>query len=313
MTSNETESSEKAKVDSILKETDTFEEQNKMLQDTNEVEELRKHQVQSYECRVEVDIQGNDIESHKSNLIETSDVELMCEKVPSLTIHGPAVCDLCNVSFTDMEEFDNHVASQHLQKHKWQCHCCDDSFEHSQDLVHHKAVMHGEEPVCCGQCQKNKVKDESNADEGTEEEWLEETEMHVDENRSHTNNNNRDNLEFYCELCDRNFCDETKLKDHYLVHSSRSLECSKCGIKCRSSHDLYIHKRSHLRNVAERRYTCEICRKTFMERVMYNIHRRHCGSKQYTCNLCDRNFWHEYSLKLHMKVKNFQNQLKFCF
>ncbi|PNF25121.1 hypothetical protein B7P43_G02005 [Cryptotermes secundus] len=295
--SEETESSEKLEVDSILKETDTFEEQNKIPQDTNEIEELREHEVQSYNCRVEVDIQGNDIESHKSNLIEASDVQLMSEKVPSLTIYGPAVCDLCNVRFTDMDEFDNHVAGQHLKKHKWQCHCCDDSFEHSQDLVHHKAVIHGEEPISCGHCQNNEVKNENNANEGTEEEWL-------DESGSHTNNNNRDNLEFYCELCDRNFCDETKLKDHYLVHSSHSLVCSKCGLRCSSSHDLCIHKRSHLRNVTERRYTCEICRKTFVERVMYIIHRRHCGSKQYTCNLCDRTFWHEYSLQLHMKVHN---------
>jgi transposase-like protein len=76
---------------------------------------------------------------------------------------------------------------------------------------------------------------------------------------------------------------------------------------------LCIHKRSHLRSVTERRYTCEICRKTFVERVMYNIHRRRCGSKQYTCNLCDRTFWHEYSLQLHMKVRFSSGASKILF
>jgi hypothetical protein len=137
--------------------------------------------------------------------------------------------------------------------------------------------------------------------------------MRADRNRSHTNNNSRDNLEFYCDLCDRNFCDETKLKDHYLVHSSQSLVCNRCGLKCSSSHDLCIHKRSHLKNVRERKYTCEICRKTFVERVTYNIHRRCCGSKQYTCNLCDRTFWHEYSLQLHMKVRFSSRASKIIF
>jgi hypothetical protein len=311
--SNGTEISDKSEMDAVLKEAERLEEQNKMLQDVNEFEESRKLQVQSYKCRLEVDMQGNVTQSQKSNFIEASGEQLMSEKVPSLTIYGPAVCDLCNMRFTDMEEFDNHVTGQHLQKHKWQCHRCDDSFEHSQDLVHHKAVIHGEGPVSCEQCRKNKKKDENNADEGKEEEWLKETEMRIDRNRSHTNNNRIDNLEFYCELCDRNFCDETKLKDHYLIHSSQSLVCNKCGLKCSSSHGLCIHKRSHLRNVTERRYTCEICRKTFAERVMYNIHRRRCGSKQYTCNLCDRTFWHEYSLQLHMKVRFFSGASKILF
>jgi hypothetical protein len=313
---NETESNDNAEVDSVLTEAGsvTFQEQNKIPQDTSELEESRKLQVQSYTCRAEVDIQGNDVESHKSNLSETSDDQLLSEKLPSLTIYGPAVCDLCNVRFTDMEEFDSHVVGQHLQKHKWQCLHCDDSFEHSQDLVHHKAVIHGEEPVSCGRCQKTKVKDENNAYEGIEEEWLEATEIHIDKNRSHANNNSStDKSEFYCELCDRNFCDEIKLKDHYLVHSSQTLVCNRCGLKCSSSHDLCIHKRSHLRNVTERRYTCEVCRKTFVERIMYNIHRRHCGSKQYTCNFCDRTFWRECSLQLHMKVRFYQEQLNFSY
>jgi hypothetical protein len=309
--SNEIGSSEKTDmVDSIMTEASvsTLHEQNKNLDDTNENQESGKLWKQSYKCRVEVDIKRNEEESFRNNYHENNE-HLMCVKVPSLAIYGPAVCDLCDETFTDMDEFDSHVAGQHLRKHKWQCLRCDDSFEQSQDLVLHKAVTHGEEPVSCGRCQDKKMKDENSGDEGVEEEWLEEMETHVDESRSHSNNNTKESLEFefYCELCDKNFCDETKLKDHYLVHSPQSLVCSRCGLKCSSSHELSVHKRSHLRNVKERRYTCEVCRKTFFDRVMYNIHHRRCGNKQYTCNICDRTFWREYSLQLHMKVRLFNS------
>jgi hypothetical protein len=278
-----------------------FQENNKIPEDASG-NESGSLQEQSYKCRIEVDMKENDAESLKNNQSKTNNDHLMCMKVPSLTIYGPAICDLCDVTFTDMDEFDNHVACEHLRKYKWQCLRCDDSFEHSQDLVLHKAVNHGEEPISCGRCQEKKLEDGSTGDEGIEEEWLEETETRVDESRFPVNNS-KDNLEFYCDLCHRNFCDETKLKDHYLVHSPQSLVCSRCGLKCSSSCQLSLHKKSHLRNVTERRYTCEVCRKTFLERIMYNIHRRRCGSKQYTCNLCDRTFWREYSLQLHMKVR----------
>lgn len=301
-----TGNSEKAEVEDVMTKagSSTFQEQIKIPEDASGYEESGRLQEQSYKCRTDVDTKRNDVESLKNNPSLTNSDQSKSVKVPSLTIYGPAICDLCDVTFTDMDEFDNHVAGQHLRKYKWQCLRCDDSFEHSQDLVIHKAVTHGEEPVSCGQCQKKKLDDENTGDEGIEEEWLEEIETHADENRSLANNS-KDNLEFYCELCDRNFCDETKLKDHYLVHSPQSLVCSRCGFKCSSSYQLSVHNKSHLRNVKERRYVCEVCRKTFLERIMYNIHRRHCGSKQYTCNLCDRTFWREYSLRLHMKVSVF--------
>lgn len=282
----------------------TFKEQNQIPEDASGSDESGRLQEQSYKCRTDTDIKRNDVKSLDSNHSMTSNDHLKSEEVPSLSIYGPAICDLCDVTFTDMDEFDNHVAGQHLQKCKWQCIRCDDSFENSQDLVIHKEVTHGEEPVSCGRCQEKKLVNENAEDEGIEEEWLEEIETHVDANRIPANNS-KDNLELYCDLCDRNFCDETKLKQHYLVHSPASLVCSRCGLKCSSSYQLSVHKKSHLRNLKERRYTCEVCRKTFLERIMYNIHRRHCGSKQYTCNLCDQTFWHEYSLRLHMKVSFF--------
>ncbi|XP_069682809.1 oocyte zinc finger protein XlCOF6-like isoform X2 [Periplaneta americana] len=237
---------------------------------------------------------------------EGSDIDhSMPLDVPSLTIYGPAMCDLCNVTFTDMDEFDNHVVSQHLQKHKWQCVRCDDNFEQSQDLVLHKATVHGEEPVCCERCWEKKETDENSCDERIEEEWLEEPEAHLDESQIHANNVMKENghlLEFYCELCDRNFNNETKLKDHYLIHVPRSLVCIRCGLKCNSFYELSVHKKSHVRNTKDKRYTCEVCRKTFLERILFNYHRRHCGNKQYTCNFCDRTFLREYSYQLHMKV-----------
>ncbi|KAJ4447586.1 hypothetical protein ANN_09593 [Periplaneta americana] len=237
---------------------------------------------------------------------EGSDIDhSMPLDVPSLTIYGPAMCDLCNVTFTDMDEFDNHVVSQHLQKNKWQCVRCDDNFEQSQDLVLHKATVHGEEPVCCERCWEKKETDENSCDERIEEEWLEEPEAHLDESQIHENNVMKENghlLEFYCELCDRNFNNETKLKDHYLIHVPRSLVCIRCGLKCNSFYELSVHKKSHVRNTKDKRYTCEVCRKTFLERILFNYHRRHCGNKQYTCNFCDRTFLREYSYQLHMKV-----------
>ncbi|XP_021941456.1 zinc finger protein 2-like isoform X2 [Zootermopsis nevadensis] len=312
--STETKISEKAEVgDYVMTESDssTFKEQIKIPEDATGYKESGTFEEQSYKCRTDVDIKRSDVELLIKNHSIISNDQLKSVKVPSLSIYGPAICDLCDVTFTDMDEFDNHVAGQHLQKYKWHCIHCDDSFEHSQDLVMHKAMTHGEKPISCGQCREKKLVDENTGDEGIEEEWLEENETHVDENKIPANNS-KDNSEFYCELCDKSFCDETKLKDHCLVHSPLSLVCSKCGLKCSSSYQLSVHKKSHLRNFKERQYVCEVCRKTFLKRVMYNIHRRHCSSKQYTCNLCDRTFWRQYSLQLHMKVHNQVNRQYEC-
>lgn len=305
--SSETGNNEKVEVrDSVMTDVtpNTFQEQNKISERSSGNAESLRLQEECYKSRVEFNIERSTEELLNNSYSETSDCKLMSVEVPSLTIYGPAVCDLCNVTFTDMDEFDSHVVDRHLQKHKWQCLCCDDSFEHSQDLVLHKVVTHGEEPVSCGQCQERKIKDKNTGDEGIQEGWLEESEPRVDENKIYANNSSKDSSEFYCKLCDMNFCDEAKLKDHYLVHSPQPVVCSRCGLKCSSSHELSVHKRNHLRYVKEERYTCDVCKKTFFDHVMYNIHRRHCGSKHYTCNLCDRTFWRKYSLQLHMKVHN---------
>jgi hypothetical protein len=287
---------------------DTFQEQNETSESSSRNEESLKLQEQCYKSRVECDLERSN-ELLKNSYSETSGGKLISVKVPSLTIYGPAICDLCNVTFTDMDEFDGHVVDQHLQKQKWQCFRCDDSFEHSQDLVLHKMVTHGEEPVSCDKCQDRKIQGKNSGDKGIQEGWLEESETYVDENKICGNNNSKDSSEFYCELCNRNFCDEAKLKNHYLVHSSQLVVCSTCGLKCSSLHELSVHKRNHLQNVKEEQYTCDMCRKTFFDDVMYHIHRRRCGSKHYTCNLCDRSFWRKYSLQLHMKVNLFQNSL----
>jgi len=307
--SSENGNNEKVEMrDSIMTEVspDTFQEQNTITERPSGNEETVRLQEECYKSRVEFDTERSNEELLENSCSENSDGKLMSVDVPLLTIYGPAMCDLCNVTFTDMDEFDNHVVDQHLQKQKWQCLHCDSSFENSQDLVLHKVVTHGEEPVCCGRCQERKIKDQNIGDEGIQEGWLKESETHVDENKIFANNNSKNSSEFYCELCYKNFCDELKLKDHYLVHSSQPVVCSRCGLKCSSSYELSVHKRNHSRNVREERYTCDMCRKTFFDHVMYNIHRRNCGSKHYTCNLCDRTFWRKYSLQLHMKVNLFQ-------
>ncbi|PSN34484.1 hypothetical protein C0J52_07578 [Blattella germanica] len=219
------------------------------------------------------DISMGDI--YEKTEVENGDAENAC---PVLNIYGPATCDLCDENFSDMEEFDDHVAKEHLQQSQWQCSRCDESFEQSHDLVEHKSNIHGEAPVSCNRCHDQ-----------VEEEWLDEHNF------------------LHCELCKIGFSTEEKLRDHHnMAHGPRQQVCNKCGLKCDSLYELSVHKRSHARSGKERRsaggFVCEVCKKVFSERVVFNIHRTKCKNKQYTCSVCKKVFWREYSLQLHMKI-----------
>ncbi|KAJ9586787.1 hypothetical protein L9F63_019620, partial [Diploptera punctata] len=206
-------------------------------------------------------------------------------KAPTLNIYGPATCDLCNMTFIDMNEFDKHVANEHLQEYKFQCNRCDEGFKESSDIIAHKTTEHNEQPISCTKCQNEN--DEHNApEEGLEEEWLEEAEYLYEEKLRNGIAKNED-----------------MLKNHSMPVSRQPI-CNKCGLKFNTWHDLSIHKKVHVHNVKDRRFVCDGCKKVFLDRILFNIHRRSCMNKQYVCNICNRVFWRKYSLQLHMKVNN---------
>ena len=226
------------------------------------------------------------------------DILTEIDNSPEIPVYGPATCDICNVTFIDMDEFDEHVENEHLQK--FCCSCCDASFEQSEDLLIHKATEHCKEPVSCIKC-LNKKEQPNPTDEGMDEEWLEEVEFFIEENNEVKSNGS----EILCQVCGKYFENEKALKDHSSKNVSARPMCNLCSYTCSSVCELHVHKKMHFGEAI----VCDVCNKSFADRIRYNLHRKSCLSKQYVCNICNRVFWKKLSLQLHMKVSlNYSNQ-----
>ncbi|XP_018398480.1 PREDICTED: zinc finger protein 615-like [Cyphomyrmex costatus] len=108
-----------------------------------------------------------------------------------------------------------------------------------------------------------------------------------------------------CEICGKSFQLKIRLKEHHRTHTGEMpYQCEICGLRCRTTHALAFHKKSHFSN----RHTCEICGKSFLKKQNWNEHlekhwkkdKKISLSQIFTCPVCNDDLPTYRMLRTHM-------------
>ena len=257
---------------------------------------------------------------------------------PGLEFSSDSLCaiDGCGVRLVDPDTLDYHRRS-HGQNDSFNCLECDETFRASQGwsgiAMHlwrsHKVDM---ELLCCDQCQfraysKSKL-DVHKQSHGEERPYLcddcgknfktaksHKSHRLLFHSKSKSGNDDEDEGEAKCELCERSFRERRRLKLHVeSVHKKlRPFLCSICGHGSSTKSNLKLHMRKHSN---DKPYICEYCEFRSADHNSFRRHLlRHTGKKPYKCPHCPYEAIQSSSFKLHLKNKhpdkNSSNELVF--
>lgn len=107
---------------------------------------------------------------------------------------------------------------------------------------------------------------------------------------------------YQCNMCNRSYTEEYKLKEHFQVKHEKSVHfrCQLCDREFTSKGGLKYHTRTvHRKDFA---YWCEGCCKGFNYLQFYQAHmNKHNGPAQYKCNVCSKEFTYLATLSMHRK------------
>lgn len=102
-----------------------------------------------------------------------------------------------------------------------------------------------------------------------------------------------------CELCSKQFRDESELSSHAKNHSCEKYKCDICDKRFSILSNFNVHKRIHKR---DKPFRCDVCGKSFRLAKSLTVHMAlHSESDSFNCEICDRSFGRSGSLKVHMK------------
>jgi len=158
-------------------------------------------------------------------------------------------CSLCKNVFLSKPEFQEHMENAHLNKSKIKikpaiqtirCDVCDSTFDDQTDLNNHKIQKHAEKhkgrlPHHCDMCDKKFTNKKDLKKHNTSE--------HSKKRVLVTPVVQTDSLKFKCSECTSGFESEEKLESH---KSSHSYFCEECGLQFEKKEKLQSHKKSHV-------------------------------------------------------------------
>ncbi|XP_049819974.1 zinc finger protein 260 isoform X6 [Aethina tumida] len=112
---------------------------------------------------------------------------------------------------------------------------------------------------------------------------------------------------FKCDQCNRICKTKKLLKKHFLIHTQeKKYSCEICGKTFRQKYEVTAHLRSHNKPT----FQCDICSKMFVHKSHLNTHRRkHLGEYVAFCNDCQMGFVTQTSYKTHRNVHHDNLQL----
>uniref|UniRef100_UPI003AAE868F uncharacterized protein n=1 Tax=Centroberyx gerrardi TaxID=166262 RepID=UPI003AAE868F len=204
------------------------------------------------------------------------------ESAESLKLHVQShretsrICDVCGVSFRDMEI---HMRIHTGQK-PFSCKDCGKDFPRKGSLERHMKLHAGDRPYICEFCGKT---------------FIENTVLkrHI---KSHTGEKPRI---YSCDVCGKKFTMSQHLDVHKRIHTGeKPYSCRDCGKNFRQIGNLDSHRRIH---TGEKPFICSLCGKRFRQKVSLETHERfHKKEKPYGCQLCQKGFVQKIDLKRHM-------------
>lgn len=103
---------------------------------------------------------------------------------------------------------------------------------------------------------------------------------------------------FFCKTCNKQYCDFSSLRKHFVHHSSiKIFQCNICHYQTFTKHCLDTHQIVH---ADARPETCQECGKTFKSKDRLHRH-SYCHMKRFICDICGKEFSHSAMLKKHVQ------------
>ena len=234
--------------------------------------------------------------NHSKSLVYTCDV---CGKVfvsqESLDLHQsihsgtkPVPCNLCPARFLRKQGLKMHENKVHhnIKGILKKCHICGEEVEKLKDHL----VKHGFSSFLCLECPRE-FKRKGSRD------------FHM---KIH-----RDEKDFSCSFCGKNFRQKPHLKIHIkVIHEGiREFKCSFCEKHFAEKGKQIKHEKIH--KDRQQRHPCKICDKSFLavRSMKKHITEVHISSdfKPFSCTLCDKSFKRKSHLSVHRNLHYSEN------
>ncbi|XP_044731754.1 zinc finger protein 845-like [Chrysoperla carnea] len=194
-------------------------------------------------------------------------------------------CQRCNKSFNDKRTLKCHNLEVHPQKEKYvTCHICGKSII-KYNLKKHILIHEDRDKIRCEFCSKT---------------FMLQTSLNNHIKQVHKNQNPARN--HLCNICGHATRSPAALRMHLLTHTNeRPYPCDHCDKTYRRASHLKHHI-SHV-HLNVRKFQCTYCPQAFYERRILVHHvRRHTGEKPHKCEVCGKTFAQKIAMKIHTKT-----------
>ena len=191
---------------------------------------------------------------------------------------GRGKVGLKNMAIENGEEYDNENPPV-----KYECETCDKSFQSEQEMNDHFLDVH-KKLMCpeCHKCYRSKIA--------------------LDEHINLKHNENSD-LEFkvQCEKCDKIIAKSWYQQHMVKIHGALKKEkCEYCELEFDDKKTLRVHFRTEHSDITGN-YKCQVCGKSYMEKVRLMQHHISVHNKKFICQDCGHSLGSKYDLELHVK------------
>jgi Zinc finger, C2H2 type/C2H2-type zinc finger len=179
---------------------------------------------------------------------------------------------------SDLKSSDPDV--KETEKTNFKCSFCFKKFKTKKDLAKHVWAHKNKKRYHCKHCTRSFTK-----------------RIPFEEHSLiHSTNDSRP---FKCDICPKDYCTKTVLKEHILLtHSThRIFSCDQCNYKTQTNSSLYQHKRAH-----QKLFSCSQCDRTFSTNYLLTEHtRKHQNLNEHSCSFCERSFSTRQNLRDHIR------------